>query len=78
MSNTIIKKVNEALEEIRPFLISDGGNVELIEVKDHIVKVKLTGACLDCSINQSTLKLGIEATIKKHVPEITEVINVSV
>ncbi|PQL91612.1 NifU family protein [Apibacter adventoris] len=77
MSNTILNKVNKALEEIRPFLISDGGNVELIEVKDHIVKVKLTGACNGCFVNQSTLKLGIEATIKKYAPEITEVVNIS-
>ncbi len=77
MENTLTDRVNNALKEIRPFLVSDGGDVELIEVKNNKVKVKLIGACSDCSINQSTLRLGIESTIKKHVPEIEEVINIT-
>lgn len=72
----LAEKVNEALKEIRPFLLSDGGDVELIEVKDNKVKIKFLGACSDCSINQSTLKLGVESTIKKHIPEIVEVISI--
>ncbi|MGM5630857.1 NifU family protein [Apibacter raozihei] len=78
MSNTTLAdKIHEALDEIRPFLISDGGDIELIEIKDNKVKIKFIGACSDCSINQSTLKLGVETTIKKHVPEIEEVISVT-
>ncbi|TWP27932.1 NifU family protein [Apibacter muscae] len=76
MNNSITDKVNKALEEVRPFLVADGGDVELIDIQDHVVTIKFTGACSDCSINQSTLKLGIESTIKKHVPEILEVISI--
>ncbi|QCX52779.1 NifU family protein [Elizabethkingia sp. JS20170427COW] len=72
----IVTKVMEALEEIRPFLNKDGGDIELIDIKDNIVYVKLLGNCSSCHINTSTLKLGVENTIKQHVPEITEVINV--
>jgi len=70
-------EVEKALTEIRPFLNSDGGDIELISVEDNIVKVRLTGACIACSVNQMTLKSGVEMTIKKHVPEIISVINVS-
>ncbi|WP_313383493.1 NifU family protein [Chishuiella sp.] len=70
-------EVEKALTEIRPFLNSDGGDIELISVEDDIVKVRLTGACIACSVNQMTLKSGVEMTIKKYVPEITSVINVS-
>ncbi|WP_075340466.1 NifU family protein [Tenacibaculum agarivorans] len=70
-------KVEKALEEIRPFLISDGGNIKLLSVEDNIVKVQLEGACSGCSVNQMTLKNGVEATIKRHAPEIEEVINVA-
>jgi len=70
-------KVEKALEEIRPFLISDGGNIKLLSVEDNIVKVQLEGACSGCSVNQMTLKNGVEATIKRYAPEIEEVINVA-
>ncbi|WP_313373583.1 NifU family protein [Chishuiella sp.] len=70
-------EVEKALTEIRPFLNSDGGDIELISVEDDIVKVRLTGACIACSVNQMTLKSGVEMTIKKYVPEIISVINVS-
>jgi Fe-S cluster biogenesis protein NfuA len=75
--NTLTDRINKALEEVRPFLISDGGDVELIKVADNKVTIKFTGSCSDCPINQSTLKMGIETTIKKHVPEIEEVISVT-
>ncbi|AOW18180.1 hypothetical protein LPB03_12275 [Polaribacter vadi] len=68
--------VEKALEEIRPFLVSDGGNIKLLSIEDTIVKVQLQGACLGCSVNQMTLKNGVEATIKKYAPQIQEVINV--
>lgn len=69
-------KVEQALSEIRPFLISDGGNIKLIAVEGTTVKVQLEGACLGCSVNQLTLKNGVEATIKKHLPFIEKVIEV--
>ncbi|MCK0158014.1 NifU family protein [Cellulophaga sp. F20128] len=70
-------KVEIALEEIRPFLQSDGGDISLISIdNDTSVKVKLEGACVGCSVNQMTLKSGVEMTIKKYVPQIEEVINV--
>lgn len=72
-----IIEVEKALTEIRPFLNSDGGDIELVAVEDNIVKVRLTGACISCSVNQMTLKSGVEMTIKKYVPEIIQVINVS-
>ena len=71
------KNVEKALEEIRPFLISDGGNITLLSIEDKTVKVQLEGACSGCSVNQMTLKNGVEATIKKYAPEIEEVINVA-
>lgn len=67
--------VEKALEEIRPFLISDGGNITLLSIENNIVKVQLEGACNGCSVNQMTLKNGVEATIKKYAPQIQEVIN---
>ena len=74
---SIEQKVNSAISLIRPFLNDDGGDVELVEVtSDRIVKVRLTGSCKDCSMKQSTLRDGIEETIKKAVPEISAVIAV--
>jgi len=68
--------VEKALEEIRPFLISDGGNIKLLSIDNTTVKVQLEGACIGCSVNQMTLKNGVEATIKKYAPHIEEVINI--
>tara|TARA_B100000809_G_scaffold107339_2_gene105846 strand:- start:17565 stop:17810 length:246 start_codon:yes stop_codon:yes gene_type:complete len=69
--------VEKALEEIRPFLISDGGNISLVSIEDNIVKVRLEGACVGCSVNQMTLRNGVEASIKKHAPQIEKVIDLS-
>ncbi len=69
--------VEKALEEIRPFLISDGGNISLVSIEENIVKVKLEGACVGCSINQMTLRNGVEASIKKYAPQIEKVIDIS-
>jgi Fe-S cluster biogenesis protein NfuA len=74
---TLTLKVEEALSEIRPFLESDGGNIELLSINDEIVKVKLMGNCVSCSVNQMTLKIGVEMTIKKYAPQIQQVINIS-
>jgi len=68
--------VEKALAEIRPFLESDGGNISLISIENNTVKVELHGACVGCSVNQMTLKSGVEMTIKKYAPQITEVINI--
>ena len=70
--------VEKALDEIRPFLISDGGNITLMDIIDgKHVKVRLEGACNSCSINQSTIKAGVESTIKRVVPQIETVENIA-
>ncbi len=71
-----VTKVMEALESIRPFLNGDGGDIELVDVKDKKVFVKLKGNCNSCPMSFSTMKLGVENTIKQYVPEIEEVLNV--
>ncbi len=70
------EKVEKALDKIRPALMADGGGVELVEVKDGVVKVKLTGACGGCPMSQMTLKMGIERSLKNEIPEIKEVVAV--
>ena len=73
----IKEKVLLALDEIRPCLASDGGDISLESIKDEkIVYVKLHGACAGCSVNQMTLKTGVEMTIKKYVPQIEKVVGV--
>ena len=70
-----IEKINSALDQIRPFLKDDGGDIELIELTDDlVVKVQLLGACKSCSMSPSTLKGGVEEAIKRVVPEIKAVI----
>ena len=69
--------VEKALEEIRPFLNSDGGDITLISIEeDKHVKVRLEGACISCSVNQMTLRAGVETTIKKFAPQIETVVNI--
>jgi Fe-S cluster biogenesis protein NfuA len=76
-SEEVIANVQKALEEIRPFLKSDGGDISLVSIEDDKhVKVRLEGACVGCSVNQMTLKAGVETTIKKYVPQIETVVNV--
>lgn len=69
-------KVEDALEEIRPYLQADKGDIELVGIEGNKVTVRLLGACTGCTVNQMTLKSGVEMTIKKHAPEIQEVINI--
>ena len=80
MTSEIIRQnVEKALDEIRPFLNSDGGDITLISIEDDKhVKVRLEGACTSCKINQMTLKAGVETTIKKHAPQIETVENIAV
>lgn len=68
--------VETALDEIRPFLKSDGGDISLVSIENEdTVLVQLMGACVGCSVNQMTLKSGVEMTIKKHAPQIIKVVN---
>jgi Fe-S cluster biogenesis protein NfuA len=67
------EKVEEALKLIRPMLQADGGDVELVDVIDGVVKVRLKGACGGCPMSQMTLTRGVETTVKRAVPEIKRV-----
>lgn len=76
-SEELRTKVEMALDEIRPFLQSDGGDISLVSIdNDTLVRVKLEGNCVGCTVNQMTLKSGVELTIKKHAPQIEKVINI--
>lgn len=70
----MLEKVEAALEQIRPVLLADGGDVELVDVKDGVVTVRLRGACSGCPMATMTLKSGIEQVLKEKVPEIKEVV----
>lgn len=73
-----IEKIQHALAEIRPFLNSDGGDISFMGLEDDgTVKVKLHGACTGCSVNQMTLKSGVEMTVRKYAPEVSRVLEVS-
>ena len=65
--------VEKALEKIRPALQADGGNIELVDVVDGVVKVRLTGACGGCPMSRMTLKMGVEKVLKQQVPEVKSV-----
>ncbi|MEZ7838461.1 MAG: NifU family protein [Flavobacteriales bacterium] len=74
---SLVQKIEKALAEIRPYLESDGGDISLVEVTpDMVVKVQLHGSCQSCSVNQMTLKAGVEQSIKKYAPEIKGVVNI--
>ena len=76
MTSELKSNIEKALDEIRPFLQNDGGDISLISIEDDkIVTVQLEGACVGCSVNQMTLKSGVEMTIKKYAPQIEKVIN---
>lgn len=72
----IEERVKVLIEKMRPFLISDGGDLEFVKLEDNIVYVKLSGACKDCSLIDVTLKDGIEEMIINELPEIKEVRNI--
>ena len=75
---TILDKIEGALTEIRPFLEDDGGDINFIKLTDEwIVKVKLIGACSNCSISSSTLQNGVEVAVKRAVPRVKKVIEIS-
>ena len=73
MSGTIEKKVQKALDEIRPSLQADGGDVKLVAVEKGVVKVRLQGHCVGCPMSALTLKQGVETHLKKRVPEVLKV-----
>ena len=62
------EEVEEILESLRPMLIQDGGNIELVDIEDGVVKVRLVGSCVSCSSSLMTLKMGIEKALKKAIP----------
>lgn len=70
------KKIIEIIDQLRPFLINDGGNIEFVKYENQIVYIKMMGACADCVMIDATLKDGIEMAIKEEVPEVIKVINV--
>lgn len=76
MNNDIELRIKAIIDKVRPFLISDGGNLEFVKYEDNIVYVKLTGACQDCPMFDVTLKDGIEELIINEIPEVKEVKNI--
>ena len=76
-SKRIINKIQGALDEIRPYLQTDGGDISLVEVTDdYTVKVKLSGACETCHVSMMTLKNGVEVAVKNAVPKVKKVIEI--
>ena len=70
------EKVEAALEKIRPALRADGGDVELVDIKDGVVTVKLTGACGSCPMSTMTLQMGVERVVREEVPEVKQLVAV--
>ena len=73
----LIPRIKKALDEVRPFLANDGGDVSVVAVEGTTVKVQFHGACVGCKVSDFTLKGGIETTIKKYVPEIENVVSIN-
>ena len=71
-----IENVERVLDEVRPYLMADGGNVEIVEIDGPIVKVRLQGACGSCPSSTMTLKMGIERKLREAIPEVNEVVQV--
>lgn len=76
MSEVNYENVDKVLDTIRPALIADGGNVELVDVEEGVVKVRLQGACAGCPMSQMTLRMGIERELRKQFPTIQQVVSV--
>ncbi len=72
----LLENIEKALAEIRPYLKTDGGDISLVSYDDETVEVKFHGACIGCTVNQMTLKNGVEATIKKYAPQVQKVVEV--
>lgn len=69
------EKIISVIDQLRPFLINDGGNIEFVKYEDGIVYIRMMGACADCTMIDATLKDGIESAIKEEVPNVKEVVN---
>lgn len=74
--DTNYENVDKVLDSIRPALIADGGNVELVDVNSGIIKLRLQGACAGCPMSQMTLRMGIERELRKQFPDIQQVVSV--
>ena len=74
--NDIKLKIISVIDRLRPFLVSDGGNIEFIKYEDNIVYIKLLGACKDCSLIDVTLNDGIKEIIMSEIPEVKDVLNI--
>jgi Fe-S cluster biogenesis protein NfuA len=72
----LLENIEKALSEIRPYLLTDGGDISLVSVEEDVVNVQFHGACTGCNVNQMTLKNGVEATIKKYAPQVRKVVEV--
>ena len=72
----LLENIEKALAEIRPYLLTDGGDISLVSFEEDVVEVRFHGACTGCSVNQMTLKNGVEATIKKYAPQVQKVVEV--
>jgi len=71
-------RVERALEKIRPYLVADGGDIDIVEITDDmVVKVELKGACFGCPFSMQTLKAGVEMAVRNEVPEIRQVVDVN-
>ncbi len=78
IDSKMLDKVNEALDEIRPHLAVDGGNIEIVEItEDLVVKIKWLGNCAFCSMSEMTMKAGVEQAVKSRIPSIKEVVAVN-
>lgn len=72
----VIERIKKVIDDLRPFLINDGGNIEYVDFKDGVVYIRMLGACSNCSMIDYTIKEGIEAMLVNEVPEVKEVIQV--
>ena len=76
MAEINFENVDKVLDNVRPALIADGGNVELVDVEDGVIKLRLQGACAGCPMSQMTLRMGIERELRRQMPDIKEVVAV--
>jgi len=72
----LLDNIEKALSEIRPYLLTDGGDISFVSLDDDVVNIKFHGACIGCTVNQMTLRNGVEATVKKYAPQIRKVVEV--
>jgi Fe-S cluster biogenesis protein NfuA len=73
----VLDRVRDVIDQVRPYIQGDGGDIDLVSYEDGVVTVRLRGACSGCPHAAMTLKMGVERFLKEHVPEVTEVVNVA-